>query len=299
MNTIIIFSELRDSIKQLHFNLWDSKENNLHFLDIGILCSNSDFKISIKVPCEDSLEIQDLIPKFEKEIPNAIFNESVTVEEKDKIKILSFRGMKYILSPLKASSCLSEQGITAINIENKRTEIPEVVQNKDKTETECKYYRFRIKNFDISKVRIGIDSKSKSFESSFSACKIIDFRLNDLKLLSISNAQELNANFSQTEKIHFLYMVDANESIESANNNFIARFMERRIWDDYLDLKKRKIDMIAYHLKEENTFSANFLLKCNYNKTSKKHLAIYILIVIGIAIIANIASSWLVSFLKI
>lgn len=49
--------------------------------------------------------------------------------------------------------------------------------------------------------------------------------------------------------------------------------------------------MIAYHMKAGNIFNPCFLIKEKYQKTSIWHLIIYALIVVGLAIIANIITT--------
>ena len=282
MNTLTVTADKKDLIKQLHFNLWDSKKNNLHFLDIGILCKNENFNIEIKLSVtETKSDIMDLSSKFKDNIPNAIFNSSVDIEEKNKVKILKLENnIKCCLSPIDTSKCIDGNKIQ-ISVEkllDKKTNVPVA---------EWRYYRFRINNFDLSKAIVEVDSKSKSFESSFMACKVIDFRVNDYKLLPVLEAQKIASSADKFEKIHFLYITDINEDIQLADVNYTSRFLERKIWNDYLDLDEQKLDMIAYHLRQKDSLYASFLIKCNYTKTSIPHLIVYALIVIALALVAN------------
>ncbi len=282
MNTLTVTADKKNYIKQLHFNLWDSKKNNLHFLDIGILCKNENFNIEIKLPKTEGLPaLIDLTSKFKDNIPNAIFNSSVDIEEKNKVKILKLENnARYCLSPIDTSKCINKDklDISVEKLLDSKTNAPIA---------EWRYYRFRITNFDLSKAIVEVDSKSKSFESSFTACKVVDFRINDSKLLPVLEAQKIASSADKFEKIHFLYITDINEDIQLADVNYTSRFLEREIWNDYLDLDEQKLDMIAYHLRQKDTLSANFLIKCNYTKTSILHLIVYALIVIALALIAN------------
>ena len=282
MNTLSVIANKKNLIRQLHFNLWDSKKNNLHFLDIGILCKNEDFNIEIKLPKTENVPtLIDLTSKFKDNIPNAIFNSSVDIEEKNKVKILKLENnIKCCLSPIDTSKYVYEDklDISVEKLLDSKTNVPIA---------EWRYYRFRITNFDLSKAIVEVDSKSKSFESSFSACKVVDFRVNDSKLLPVLEAQKIASSADKFEKIHFLYITDINEDIQLADVNYTSRFLEREIWNDYLDLDEQKLDMIAYHLRQKDTLSANFLIKCNYTKTSIGHLIVYALIVIALALIAN------------
>ncbi len=282
MNTLTVTADKKNYIKQLHFNLWDSKKNNLHFLDIGILCKNENFNIEINLPKTERLPaLIDLTSKFKDSIPNAIFNASVDIEEKNKVKILKLENnARYCLSPIDTSKCINKDKLD-ISVEK-------LLESKTNAPiADWRYYRFRITNFDLSKAIVEVDSKSKSFESSFTACKVVDFRINDSKLLPVLKAQKIASSADKFEKIHFLYITDINEDIQLADVNYTSRFLEREIWNDYLDLDEQKLDMIAYHLRQKDTLSANFLIKCNYTKTSILHLIVYALIVIALALVAN------------
>ena len=298
MNTLTITSDVEDAIKQLHFNLWDSTRNDLHFLDIGILCKNDNCNLKIHLPGSGITpdDLEDLSSKFIDNIPNAIFNASVEIAEKNKIRVFKIEdGSDFILSPFDTEASVSKDKTSEIDIDVKK---PLNFQNAPG----YNYYRFRIKNFDLSTVIVEVDSGSKSFESSFSSCKVIDFRVNDAKLLAPIESQEIVSSTEKFEKIHFLYITDVDEDIQLAGVDYTARFLERDIWNDYLNLGENKhFNMIAYHLREKQSFSANFLIKCTYNKTSKKHLVAYAGIVIVLAIVANHFPAllcWLFSLLK-
>ena len=269
----------------MHFNLWDSKRNNLHFLDIGILCKNDTFNIKIGLPkCGNSLDIEDLSSKFIDNIPNAIFNSSIDIEETNRIRVFKIENnVKFVLSPIDTDKCVNKEIQNEICISVEKQMLP---QNNVPI-AEYRYYRFRIKNFALNKVIIEVDSKSKSFESSFSSCKVIDFRINDLKLLPVVDAQKFASSSDKFEKIHFLYITDINEDVQLSGSDCTSRFLERDLWNNYLDLSEQKFDMIAYHLRKEKSLDANFLIKCNYNKTSIWHLVVYAIVVIILAVIAN------------
>lgn len=300
MNTLTVTSDVKGTIKQLHFNLWDSARNDLHFLDIGILCKNDKCNLKFHLPnCEQIPELEDLSSKFIDNVPNAIFNTSVDIEEKNKIRIFRIENnLRFILSPFDTNASVNKDKIGEINIAIEKQLNPQNVPVAD-----YRYYRFRIKNFDLSKVIIEVDSNSKSFESSFSSCKVIDFRVNDSKLLPVIESQKIISSADVFEKIHFLYMTDVNEDIQLTGGNYTTRFLERDIWNGYLNLgEKERFDMIAYHLRQEKSFSANFLIKCTYSKTSKWHLVAYAVIVIALAIVANflcwLFPRWLFPLLK-
>lgn len=298
MNTLTVTSDVKGAIKQLHFNLWDSTRNDLHFLDIGILCKNDNCNLKIHLPDSGiTPDVEDLSSKFIDNIPNAIFNAPVEIAEKNKIRVFKIENnLRFILSPFDKKTSIKDKD-SEINIAVER-----LLDSQNILVAEYRYYRFRIKNFDLSKVIIEVDSKSKSFESSFSSCKVIDFRVNDAKLLPVIESQKIVSSTEKFEKIHFLYITDVDEDIQLAGVDYTARFLERDIWNDYLNLGENKhFNMIAYHLREKQSFSANFLIKCTYNKTSKKHLVAYAGIVIVLAIVANHFPAllcWLFSLLK-
>lgn len=200
MNTLTITSDKKDIIKQLHFNLWDSARNELHFLDIGILCKNDKCNLKIHIPdCGRKLELEDLSSKFIDNVPNAIFNTPVDIEEKNKIRIFKIENnLRFMLSPFDTNASINPTNSGEINIA-----IEKQLNPQKAPVAEYRYYRFRIKNFDLTKVIIEVDSNSKSFESSFSSCKVIDFRINDSKLLPVIESQKIISSTDVFEKIHF------------------------------------------------------------------------------------------------
>lgn len=238
MNTIVITADKENVIDQAHFNLWDSSKNKLHFLDIGLLCNNDDYNINIRIPINESVIIDDLAQKLTDKIPNAIFNTYVNVTTSESGIIFRTKEIdkndnkKFLICPLDMENCINPKNNEIIIHVKKNTKIGKSIKKI--------YYRFRIVNFDLKKVIIENESKSKSFESSFVSDKILDFRINDTKLMNLFEAQNLISNYTKFNKVHFLYMTDVDKDVQLTSCGSSARFLERGVWDNYLNLTKRK-----------------------------------------------------------
>lgn len=291
MNTIIIKPNIVNINLEVHFNLWNSDANNLHFLDIGIMCDNKDQKIHIEIPSDNELKIKDLSDELKGDIRNSIFNCNVNKQSKDSFEILTKpakNGTDYsfLLSPINKSELSPSKEHNQFDLSVRKQEIEGFSIDK-------KYIRIRIENLDMKKFIICQDSESKIFDSSYYSNTIIDFRFNDYKLLSSSQLQELRLQNENYSKVHFLYMTDILENIDVCSGKYSVRFLERNIWNNYLDLPERKKDMLAYHLKDENVSNASFLIKAQQQKTSVTHLIFYAFVVIYLAVIANFVFSFI------
>lgn len=299
MNTIVVSSSRPGLIHRLQFNLWDSRTNNLHFLDIGVLCENEEQTISIAIPGVEKLEVTDLIDRIDPVVANAIFNCSVSItSNSDKTKSFTTKeSAKTTNEEAKEESVLSPIDTVSSICGNK---IVISIPKNNTTAIKKRYYRFRILNYEMSSCMVKKVLKSRLFESSFSSSSIIDFRINDIKLLKPGDASDLVSSKIEFGKIHFLYITDVDVDVASANCQ--ARFLERGVWDKYLDLNCRKGEMIAYHVKSKEKVSGDcFLLKTKFYKTSVIHLIIYAAIVVGLSLLGSLLANpvgrllWLIS----
>lgn len=289
MNTIILKPSRKNNHLEVHFNLWNSDSNNLHFLDIGIMCDNEEQEFFLKIPASKKITVENLSNEV-LDIRNSIFNCFVNIDsDKNGYTVLSKQGdkndEKFILTP--------EQDTIELDSKNGGVEhhlkIKKIENNKTNGQyIPLQYLRIRIRNLDIEKFLIKKQSPSRIFESSYQENSIIDFRFNDYKLLSLKDAQDLQLQEHKYNKIHFLYMSDYNENICIASSNYKVRFLEHKIWDDYLGLNtERKNEMLVYHLSETEKSNSSFLYKFQKQKTSKSHLLFYAFVVVDLAILAN------------
>ena len=285
MNTLVLKPSIRNENLEVHFNLWNSESDNLKFLDIGIMCDNKDQQFTLEIPSSSFVSIIDLSDKLKSDIRNSIFNCYMDKKSEDGYEILNRENDKedkFLLSPIENKTDLKPQNeIIKTKIDIKAIKI-------NGTNIKKKYLRFRITDFDIEKFIITKDSESKIFESSYVKNKIIDFRFNDYRILDSSKIQEYKLNDDCYKKIHFFYMTDALENISLCSDKYDVRFLERDLWDEYLEIPKRKKDILVYHLKNDKGVSnASFLIKSQQENTSKWHLLFYAFIVLDLAVLAN------------
>ena len=292
MNTIVIKPDTKNDNLEVHFNLWNSDSNNLHFLDIGIMCDNKKQKITIEIPSSKKIKVKDLSNELKEDIRNSIFNCNVDKVTKGAFEILKKSEQKedmFLLSPIEIPDVSFGEDLSTFKIEVNETKKEEI----EGIEIIKKYIRLRIENLDFSKFMIKQDSDSRIFESSYTTNTLIDFRFNDYKLLSSAKLQTLKLEKDNYLKVHFLYMTDVLENIDICSSTYSVRFLERNIWNRYLGLTERKKDMLAYHLKVENCSNASFLIKSQEQKTSVKHLLFYAGVVTYLAIVANFIFSFI------
>lgn len=305
METIIIDSSKNSTELEVHFNLWDSDKNKLHCLDIGLMCpvESEPYTVNIKIPGK-GYEVVDLAGILIKEniIANNVFNCDMKITPQDNgfaataIKDEDENQNAFLIQQFIPHGSEKEQNIFD---ENNYTKISFNIEND--TDEKYKYFRIRIKNFYISPFSCYSILKSKIFESSYEKNIVMDFRINDIKLLPLDIGKKLKTEGCSFSKIHFLYLADIDVHIQDTNMPAKKRLFEIKNWGKYTEHLNR--DMIAYHFslkkdepkkekqKSEDIRTASFLLKSIKTKTSILHLFIYALVIIILAIIANFISS--------
>lgn len=290
MNTLVIKPSIKNDYLEIHFNLWNSESEKLNFLDIGIMCDNKDQNFTLEIPSSTSVSIIDLSDKLKGDIRNSIFNCYMDKKSEGAYEILNRENAandKFLLSPINKQENLQPQNeIIKTTIDVRKIESSEI----NGEDVKKKYLRFRIQDFDIGKFIITEDSESKIFDSSFVRNKIIDFRFNDYRILESSKTQNYKLNDDCYTKIHFFYMTDALENISLCSDKYDVRFLERNLWNGYLEIPNRKKDILVYHLKvkdDKGVSNASFLIKSQQEITSKSHLLFYAFVVLDLAVLAN------------
>lgn len=310
METIIIDSSKNSTEVEVHFNLWDSDKNKFHCLDIGLMCpiESEIYTINIKIPGK-GYKVVDLAEILIKEniIANNVFNCDMKITPQDNgfsataIKDEDENQNAFLIQQFIPHDSGKEQNIFS---ENNYTKISFKIENG--TDEKYKYFRIRVKNFYISPFSCKSILKSKIFESSYEKNIVMDFRINDIKLLPLDIGKKLKTEGCSFSKIHFLYLADIDVHIQDTNMPAKKRLFEIKNWGKYIEHLNR--DMIAYHFslkkdnlkkedskneiqKSEEIRNASFLLKSIKTKTSILHLCIYALVIIILAIIANFISS--------
>lgn len=156
------------------------------------------------------------------------------------------------------------------------------------------YLRFRVKGIALKDI-LFFDSEqtNKSFESAFSATRVLDFKINQSR--NIENVLRVGMNRNGYEmvkfsKVHFLIMLPSAYDLDQYSGNINCRELESGVWNDYFgqDIDFHKGHVLAYHWKRSAKESASTFeefscfAKINYRKTKPKMLMAYIIIVISL-----------------
>lgn len=290
LSTIVVEpkdEDLKDLQLEVHFNLWNSDKNDIHCLDIGLMCPirESKYSIELKIPgC--SSHVENLIEDIKKDqVACNVFNELVRVtsvvnqyvlftKEKTNKSFLVFDGDINCETGNKGKRTLITLDVEKNNYQPSITDL---------------YFRIRIPNFDIKAISACDKSLSRFFVPYCEKSVVYDFRLNDTKLLSVAEGKKLQEKKIVFSKIHFLLIGDINETAQLNNGPIKIRVFENHNWDNYIS-KVHPIDkpMIAYHMTKKDDSSASFLLKLQANKTNAFRLTLYTIAVILLSLVANI-----------
>jgi hypothetical protein len=234
---------------ELHFNLWNSEENKIACLDIGFFCPvvEKPYEVLIIIPGKYSNDnISDLYDVIaESESARIIFNSYVEItkgmcssfahrcEKNNELKFVLYKLNKFKIEEK------SKYSVITIQVPSKeelvKGEKPEFVKKID----ECQqvYFRIRVNNLDKMFYSIWSDSISKPFESCYEQNLIVDFRINDLKLIDPQNLKEYAFDKTRFTKIHFLYICDFEQNVIQVSGSVRPRLLELEAWKNYLPNK--------------------------------------------------------------
>lgn len=311
MRSFAVWHSLKDgeqnsnSEAEIHVNLWDKgkKDAKRYCFDFGFLIEDISSIEKIYLYCPFQLEknqISDLgsVLLSDNKLVNAIFNENFTTTN-GKPKKLIVNGTKdkssFIIYALEIDTQIDLQSCKR-DSDTPGTIVEIKIKDIDFLEYKKHYFRIRIEvpcdgiRFINDQIR-GVSL----FNSHFTNTEIIDFRLNDIR----SCSDQLRERFNKGEKfklraVHYLILRNANDVIIHHGQNLNSRMLEDDLWRKYIgDLK---FDMIAYHFKRkaiqkqtEKEYIDDFsvLTRFQYEKETLKYIAIYILVILILAIIAN------------
>ena len=305
---------------ETHINLWFLEDHKglkpqitNPYLDIGICIEHytrlNSLVIGLPFVIIDN-NVEDLSFKFNnKENATLVFNENCETETiKEYTSIKKKSGEKLLVYPLK-QNCGNIYSIS--QVEDTSSSIIEIhfepfIQyvNTEKElndiEAKCKflYLRFRIKGINLKDI-VFYDSESlnKSFESAFSATRVLDFKINksrniDNKLVVRMATKEYS--IIKFDKINFLIMVPSAYDLDQYSESLNCREVEAHLWDDYFGQKIdfHKGHVLAYHWKKIAESSKPFeefscFAKINYKKTRNMMLFAYILIVVSLGMLGS------------
>ena len=161
LNTIVVKPSESVGPIGVHFNLWNSDKNNIHCLDIGLMCpiTASKYTIDLIVPGHYT-SAENLVEFLKKDqIACNVFNESVRVTSVAR---------EYVLLTKEADEntfLVFDGEINCKPIEQEqRTLISfDVEKNDFQASVKQMYFRIRIRDFDISSVSACDNSLSRFF----------------------------------------------------------------------------------------------------------------------------------------
>ena len=293
---LIITASDNERKLELHFNLWESRANDIHCLDIGVMCpidEAKDYDVHLRVPGtykKDKVKNLGMILKKEIEVTSNVFNDIVSLDVTENYATVTRNEKPNDPFYLELEDPdVQEQDSNAQKIKDE-TEIVLHVSKDNPGNAKKRYFRYRIENFDISAISDFESSKASFFLPSIGKYTVVDLRINDYKLLDYSEGKTIRDNKISFDKVHFFLINDIGESVNSNGVSMDPRLFENLKWDDYLLNNTLKKSMIAYHLhqKDKDGLSmVSFLVKIESNWTTLKQLLWYTFIVIFLACLAN------------
>ena len=293
---LIITASDNERKLELHFNLWESRANDIHCLDIGVMCpidETKDYDVQIKVPGfykKDKVRNLGMILKQKIEVTSNVFNDIVSLDVTENYAAVTRNEKPNDPFYLELGTPDVQEQDPKIQERKDETEIILHVLKDTQGKAKKRYFRYRIENFDISSISDFETSKACYFLPSIGKYTVIDLRINDYKLLDYSEGQTIRDNKISFDKVHFFLINDIGENVSSNGVSMDPRLFENLKWDDYLINKTLKKSMIAYHLhqkKDDGLVMVSFLMKIESNWTSLRQLLWYTFIVILLACLAN------------
>lgn len=309
---------------EVQINVWKLSVNKhkSYFIDFGLQFNHCIKEISVFVPFHtDSSHVKDLGCLISKdgELISRLFNTNTTSnhttlsthtlvskDDGNKFEICSLdvdnkTGFKEVKDGYKSYT------IITFNIPQK-IDIPKQELEKKNSTTAAEitkpgyYIRFRIIADDNSLISKTEDVANDVVQSAFSKLELFDIRINDARYIP-SNATQIIYNDMQCDafyfqKVHFFYMVDVRESIQTTSPAcHDSRFLEYIDWKGYLDNEEiKEKNFLSYHWKkvkanslDENIKSFQLCYSCLFPNRDTKQLIAYA----GLAIILGFIGSML------
>jgi hypothetical protein len=296
MNTFIVYTEHDAICSKLNINLWNSRKNKIQYLDFGFMIEKgvSGQSINLIAPFElkrDSVEDLNSLLIKEQKVCEGIFNTLLEYSEKKdhSTKVKNGETKKHFYLPSLSSDILVSQfGENFTRIEIK---IPDWSESYDDMDI---YLRLRILNPLLSSFIVEMIPFDHSLSSAFLTNEIVDFRVNDIKLATDDEVKILRKNKCNIKDVHFLYIIDADEQVILTGRDYKSRFIEHNLWNKYVNKERLKKEMIAYHMKYIQSDESQiyiFMIKNQISRCSLRTIALYIFIVIIIAVFANFLTS--------
>lgn len=295
---------------QLHVNLWDTDQGNFSFfnkpylaIDFGLEFDPSICEIMILLPfLADKNDFTDLVSILKDDIDllGTVFNDNLAIKShsnKNYHTITSSNNTfsMYELSNSNLSFIQNEEEcnstILKINILISKDDIG--------LDVEKIYIRFRLKlnSLDFFSARKGW--RQDFTQALFITTRLFDIRINDKREMNkktVEKSKSESFDFAKFEKVHFFYMANINDTLESGSNPKVldSRLLEKYRWRDYLGKEAVfKKDVISYHWKFENRKvdnAINVFFRNQESSFSLKHWLGYFVVIILLAIISSVVS---------
>lgn len=305
----------------MNFNLWTQCDKTSEsFLDIGFMLENitAAEKIYYYIPFANA-QVDDLSLLINNsKIIGAIFNEKYSTLDipgknrfwpvqndtgKNSFVIYSWKGN----GKLRAVEFVPYEntgGLLEIDVKSVIDQI-EGIPCASFSKNDCFYFRFRV-NIPNPKQHDTIVREytppNSFLQSTLATTYIVDFRFNDLRSLPDSIIDELtprNHEFVHVKKLHFLLMTKAHVDVETGVRDFSLRELEEKTWDEYIQDKFETKDIVAYHCAEKRKEDEppikqwEFFAKIKVNKSTKKVLGLYFIVLLITSVLFNLLSSFL------
>lgn len=130
-------------------------------------------------------------------------------------------------------------------------------RNLDPSEQAISYFRFRVKlNRRENSISTIFRPKASYITSQFEETQIVDFRVNEARILPLKIREQIQEARRLT-KVHFFLIREASAEYKAAHSEFKrCRILESEIWDKYLGHKSDtdKQPMLIYHWTKEGKY---------------------------------------------
>lgn len=306
---------------EIHYNLWKlPKERKwssrrilgfeLHkffnvgfhrFFDIGLMLNKAEHIACIKIYVPFQLERKDVVDLVEKvkseDILPTVFNANYQPFPKNPkyYEVKKNDNLMFCLYQL--------SGADNISIEQKYegTVISLVLQNEEIKDNV--YVRIRIKGKTLSEMMYIYKPSNALFQSAFYQSEVIDFRMNEMRVLNSSLVEDMNKwNKIKFKKTHFFFICNLLEECTISHlSQLNCRRLESDRWKEYIHHKEDNIGIdikapiLAYHWKKSDEEHEDYsvLLKTKYEHITKATISNYILILFLMSLAFNLVSSYL------
>ncbi|MBQ0067137.1 MAG: hypothetical protein KBS60_02945 [Phascolarctobacterium sp.] len=286
----------------VHVNIWNqigNRDSQYCYIDFGIKVYDISLIDEMFLYCPVKLskdDVKDLGGVYANTpLVNSIFNENYSIVDsgRKRYPVSDKTGIKFVCYALGGHEyevlpdSVDKDNATIITFSTKSWQ-----NESDKNLGNTYYVRFRIKiNLAKEKFIKELNTTDSALNDIFTKTEIIDFRLNDVRSMSVER-QELFGNCDKFDIkcVHCLIMRRASDRmLVDGKCDYGVRLLESEIWKDYVD--NLSTEVFAYHFKKDvrenikkNSIDVfNVLVRVQSKKVISKWVYMLIIIVLGIA----------------